>query len=209
MSQATMVMLIAIPVGVACAIAVAYAASAPNSQVLRSIRFALICAVITTFVAIVLIIGLRLNFTASMPLGIYRIDHVAPSTMQRGMLVAVCAPVGAAEQGRRRGYLGTGPCPGDSEPLLKTVAAVAGDTVAIASDGVSVNGHLLRNSKSVAADRSGRRMFPWPSGLYRIPRGSIWLYADNERSWDSRYLGPVPTRNVLASVTPVVVMGRH
>src|ERR1700730_2890688 len=137
MSQATMVMLIAIPSGVVCAIAVAYAASAPNSQVLRSIRFALIYAVIAMFVAIVLIIGLRLNFTASMPLGIYRIDHVAPSAMQRGMLVAVCAPLGAAELGRRRGYLGTGPCSGDSEPLLKTVAAVAGDTVAIASDGVS------------------------------------------------------------------------
>lgn len=209
MSQATMVMLIAIPVGVTCAIAVAYAASAPNSQFLRSIRFALIYAVIAMLVAIVLIIGLRVNFTASMPLGIYRIDHVAPSAMQRGMLVAVCAPPGAAEQGRRRGYLGTGPCSDDSEPLLKTVAAVAGDTVAIASDGVSVNGHLLRNSKPLPVDSSGRPMTRWPTGRYRISRGAVWLYANEERSWDSRYWGPVPSRNVLASVAPVVVIRRH
>jgi conjugative transfer signal peptidase TraF len=209
MSQATTIVLIAIPAGVAFSVAVAYAASAPNSQVLRSIRFALICAVIATFVAIVLIIGLRLNFTSSMPLGIYRIDHAAPSAMQRGMLVAVCAPVGAAEQGRRRGYLATGTCSGDSEPLLKTVAAVAGDTVTIAADGVSVNGHLLRNSKSLAVDSSGRPMTRWPTGRYRISRGSVWLYANDERSWDSRYWGPVPSRNVLASVAPVVVIRRH
>jgi len=202
-----MVMLIAIPVGVACSVAVAYAASAPNSPVLRSIRFALICTVIATFVAIVLIIGLRLNFTASMPLGIYRIDHVAPSAIQRGMLVAVCAPVGAAEQGRRRGYLATGTCSGDSEPLLKTVAAIAGDTVTIASDGVSVNGHLLHSSKPLAADSSGRPIASWLRGHYRISNGSIWLYADNERSWDSRYWGPAPIRNVVGAATPFLIAG--
>lgn len=206
MSQATMILLIAIPVGVACAIGVVCAVSVPNSQALRSIRFALICLVIATIMAAILMIGLRLNFTASMPLGIYRIEHVAPSAVQRGMLVAVCAPVSAAQLGRHRGYISAGTCSGESEPLLKTVAAVAGDRVTVASDGVRVNGHLLRNSKSVTADRSGRRMLPWPSGLYRIPRGSIWLYADNEQSWDSRYWGPVPTRNVIASVAPVLVV---
>jgi conjugative transfer signal peptidase TraF len=209
MSQATLVMLIAIPVGVSCAIAVAYAASAPNSQVLRSIRLALVGAVIATFVAIVLIIGLRLNFTASMPLGIYRLDHVAPSAMQRGMLVAVCAPAGAAEQGRRLRYIATGVCSGNSEPLLKTIAAIAGDIITVGSDGVSVNGHLLRNSKPLEVDSSGRPMTRWPIGRYRISRGAVWLYANHERSWDSRYWGPVPTRNILASVAPVVVIGRH
>jgi len=207
MGQSTAILLIATLLGVAFAVAITFTTSAPSSHLLRTIRFAVVCAVIATFVAIVLIIGLRLNFTASMPLGIYRIDHVAPSAMQRGMFVAVCAPVGAAEQGRRRGYLATGTCSGDSEPLLKTVAAIAGDTVTIAADGVSVNGHLLHNSKPLAADSSGRPIASWLRGHYRISNGSIWLYADNERSWDSRYWGPAPIRNVVGAATPFLIAG--
>ena len=59
---------------------------------------------------------------AVMPLGIYRLEPLPAAGVVRGMVVAVCAPDDAAELGRRRGYLATGPCPHDSELLLKVVA---------------------------------------------------------------------------------------
>jgi conjugative transfer signal peptidase TraF len=149
--------------------------------------------------------SLRWNATASMPLGIYRFAVVSPHGVSRGMLVAVCPPSSAAELGRRRGYLSRGTCAEDSEPLLKTVVAIAGDDVTVSPSGVAVNGRLLRDSESLAVDRAGRPLVSWPRGHFRMARGAIWLHADHERSWDSRYWGPVPTRNVLAKALPVLV----
>lgn len=204
-TQATAVFFIAIIFSVAGAGLTAYVATEETSKSLRSIRFAVVVGVLITLAVAIAMIGLRLNFTPSMPLGIYRIVDLSPRAVQRGMTVAVCAPATAISLGRHRGYLSAGTCFGNSEPLLKTVAAVAGDSVTIASNGVSVNGCLLRNSKPLAADSSGNTMTPWPSGRYRMSTGSIWLYAGNKRSWDSRYWGPVSVRNVVGEVSPVLV----
>src|SRR5271165_6503631 len=97
--------------------------------------------------------GLRFNGTRSMPIGLYRV--VAPDALgiRRGALVAVCAPAAAAELGRRRGYLTRGQCAGDSEPLLKVVAAVAGDDLTVSSSGVFVNGCRLPSSAPRSTDR--------------------------------------------------------
>jgi conjugative transfer signal peptidase TraF len=157
----------------------------------------------------VAVIGIRLNFTPSMPLGIYRFMEVSPHEISRGMLVAVCAPLDAAKLGRRRGYLSGGECAGSSEPLLKTVAAVGGDFVAVSRIGVSVNGCLLADSKPLRFDRAGRPVTSWPVGRHRVSRGSIWLYAANEQSWDSRYWGPAPARNALAKVAPILINVRR
>jgi type IV secretory pathway protease TraF len=67
----------------------------------------------------------------------------------------------------------------------------------------------LRESKLLAFDRAGRRLVSWPRGHFRISRGTIWLHADHERSWDSRYWGPAPARNVLAKVVPVLINARR
>jgi conjugative transfer signal peptidase TraF len=149
--------------------------------------------------------GLKLNLSASMPPGIYRFAVVSPREIRRGMIVAVCAPSGAAQLGRRRGYVSSGECAENSEPLLKMVAAIAGDDVAVSSSGVDVNGRLLRDSRPLAFDRAGRPLVSLPRGHFRIPRGAIWLHADHERSWDSRYWGPAPARNVLAKAVPVLI----
>jgi conjugative transfer signal peptidase TraF len=154
---------------------------------------------------LIAVAGLRLNFTPSMPLGIYRFAAVSVREIHRGMLVAVCAPSRAAQLGRRRGYVSRGACAENCEPLLKTVAAIAGDDVTISPSGVNVNGRILRDSRPLAIDRAGRPLLSWPRGHFHIARGAIWLHADHERSWDSRYWGPVPTRNVLAKAVPVLI----
>jgi len=205
MSQPALVLLLALGFAAAVTVVIASAASARRTQLARGILILMVSAALLILGKLMAAAGLRLNASASMPPGIYRFAAVSQREIHRGMLVAVCAPLTAAQLGRRRGYLSSGECVDKSEPLLKTVAAVAGDDVAISLSGVDVNGRLLRNSKPLAFDRAGRRLVSWPRGHFRISRGTIWLHADHERSWDSRYWGPAPARNVLARAVPVLI----
>jgi|HubBroStandDraft_1064217.scaffolds.fasta_scaffold385415_2 conjugative transfer signal peptidase TraF len=148
--------------------------------------------------------GLRVNFTPSMPLGIYQLEPLPTSGVARGVIVAVCAPDEAAGLGRNRGYLSSGPCPHDTEQLLKVVAGVPGDNVAVSAEGVAVNGCLLPDSQPIALDRAGRRISHWPRGDFRLGQGQVWLYASNPRSWDSRYWGPAPVAGLLAMAVPLL-----
>jgi conjugative transfer signal peptidase TraF len=207
MSQPALVLVLAAATAAAATAAIARAASARLSRRALSSRLLMVGVAFSSFSYVVTVIGIRLNFTPSMPLGIYRFMELSPHEIRRGMLVAVCAPLDASKLGRRRGYLSGGACVGNSEPLLKTVAAVGGDVVAVSPIGVSVNGCLLADSKPLRFDRAGRPMASWPVGRHRVSRGSIWLSAANERSWDSRYWGPAPAGNVSAVVAPLLAVG--
>jgi conjugative transfer signal peptidase TraF len=146
---------------------------------------------------------LRINFTASMPIGLYSLLPL-PSGVERGMMVAACAPARAAHLGRRRGYLAGGPCPEDTELLLKYVEAIAGDEVEITSAGGFVNGCRVLHSQPASGDSSGRRLVSWPRGAYRLSAGQVWLYAPNDRSWDSRYWGPASVADLKAKAVPLL-----
>jgi conjugative transfer signal peptidase TraF len=148
-------------------------------------------------------LDLRFNFTPSMPLGIYRlVPPPASGEFPRGTFVAACAPRVAAELGRRRGYLAAGRCAAGTQLLLKTIIAVSGDDVAISGNGVFVNGCALAHSRQLFFDVAGRGLSRWPAGRYRLRRGQFWLYAANDRSWDSRYWGPVAATDVRARAVP-------
>ena len=152
-------------------------------------------------------LGFRLNLTASMPIGIYRVT--SPRTViSKGMMISVCPPLPAATVGRERAYLFAGPCPGATEPLLKVVAATAGDHIVLRPSGVLVNGRLLPHSRTLNADRAGRPLLPWRTGPYLLRGDALWIYAPNERSWDSRYWGPASIKSVLAVVRPVLAFGQ-
>ncbi|MBC5815045.1 MAG: conjugative transfer signal peptidase TraF [Candidatus Eremiobacteraeota bacterium] len=203
-----LVLSFAAAVAVAATVAIASIAFARRGPT-RWLLFMALFAAITGVGVAATLSGLRFNFTPSMPLGIYRFNPLPQDAIQRQMLVAVCAPSSMVKLGRRRGYLSGGPCLGATEPLLKTVAAVAGDNVAVSFRGVTVNGRLLHNSKPLAIDRAGRELSPSLPVQRRIPNGAIWVYADHPHSWDSRYWGPVGVRNVLARVVPVLVKTRR
>ena len=205
MSQPALVLLLALGFAAAVTVVIATAASARRTRFARGTLIFMVSAALLILGNLIVGAGLRLNSSASIPPGLYRLTGVSPREISREMLVAVCAPSGAAELGRRRGYVSRGECSENSEPLLKTVAGVAGDDIAISPSGVSVNGRLLRDSKPLAFDRAGRPLVSWPPRHFRISRGAIWLHADHEHSWDSRYWGPAPARNVLAKAVPVLV----
>jgi conjugative transfer signal peptidase TraF len=147
--------------------------------------------------------GIRLNVTGSMPRGLYHL-RASSRTVKRGDIVAVCLPLRTASLGRERGYLGSGICPESVEPLLKRVVAVEGDIVVASPTGIRVNGRLLPGSRRLQVDTRGRHLVEWSTPLYRMPSGMILLYAPSERSWDSRYWGPVKDTNVIGLADPLI-----
>ena len=149
-------------------------------------------------------LGVRINTSPSMPRGVW---WIAPaSEVRRGDAVAVCAPSAAANLGRERGYLGAGGCGDGSAPLLKVAAAVAGDMVAVAANGLAVNGAVLADTAPVPHDAAGRELRVWPPGVYTVQSGSLWVTTPRANSWDSRYWGPVPAGAVRGEAWPLLVL---
>lgn len=153
-------------------------------------------------------LGLRLNTTPSMPIGIYRVVLPGTAQLERGTIVAICPSERALAVAIPRGYLMPGHCAGNVEPLLKHVAAVTGDRVEVSDAGVVVNGSPLPDSVRLHSDCAGRSLPRIPAGQYVIPKGEVWLYAPVTRSWDSRYFGPTPASNVVGLATPILTFDR-
>ena len=145
--------------------------------------------------------GLRINTSTSMPRGLYR--SVAGG-VRRDAVAAVCLPPAIARFGMERHYLGAGSCPDGSEPVVKVLAAVAGDRIEVTASAVLVNGVRLPHSQPLDRDRGGRELLPFAAGEHRLEPGEVWLYSPyEERSWDSRYFGPVRIENVATIVEPL------
>ena len=128
----------------------------------------------------------------------------ATSTVRRGDLVEVCPPLSVAAMAIDRGYVDRGPCAGGTEPFLKLVAAVGGDSVRIDAHGVSVNGRLLANSIAHRVDKHGRALPVHPYGTRIMPSGEVWLYGTDEWSLDSKQFGPVPADSIRYRANPLV-----
>jgi len=147
--------------------------------------------------------NLRINLSASMPHGLWWVsDSAAP---RRGDYVTLCLP---GEPGRiafTRGYITRGACPDEMEPLLKPVAAVAGDVVTVTADGIRVNGEPLANSAPFRNDTEGRPMTVFPPGEYVVDTGMVWVIASHDqRSYDSRYFGPIPTATITGTASALL-----
>jgi conjugative transfer signal peptidase TraF len=146
--------------------------------------------------------GYRFNLTSSMPLGIWK----KSTASHRGGYAAVCLlPDSAASQmASERGYLPPGLCRGGLAPLLKRITAIPGDTVLLTDERVCVNDACLPNSRTLSNDSAGRPLIHYPHGSYRVSPGEYWLFSTNkERSFDSRYFGPVPESAVVSFLAPV------
>lgn len=148
---------------------------------------------------------LRLNLTHSMPVGLYRLRSLDVRSLYRGMIVVVCLPPTIARVARERGYVGNGMCAFGIEPLLKRVEGLPGDRIVMDRRGTSVNGIQLPESRPVALDGQGRPLVSWPVARLVVPRGTVWLMGEHPRSWDARYWGPVPSANLIAAATPILV----
>jgi conjugative transfer signal peptidase TraF len=169
----------------------------------------MLCGALIVLIASLGLVGMRaagyeINLSASMPRGLYRVTH---DPLAVGQLVAICLPHPIAQFGRERGYLTAGACAESQQPVLKRIAAMAGDRIEVQPDAVTINGTRVPNSAVSEQDSHGRVLPHVPWGTYTLKRGELWVmstYVAN--SWDSRYYGPVPVSSVYATARPVIVV---
>ncbi len=164
-------------------------------------------------VSVVLVAGLEAGLVLHFRVGLSPSDsscaegfyRLVDAPIRRGALVAACLPSGAAQQGLARGYLAVGDCPGGAEAVLKVVMGLPGDAVEVEREWIAVNGARLPRSATVARDSAGRALAHVPWGSRAVAADEVWLFGLNDRrSWDSRYFGPVPLRELQGVVQPVL-----
>jgi len=145
--------------------------------------------------------GYRLNLTPSEPLGLWRIEELQ-RPVAVGDLVLLCPPMTAVfAEALRRGYLRRGLCAGGFAPLIKTVAALAGQRVEI-TDHVLIDGRSVPASSLWDRDGEGRMLLPDPGGF--VPSHQLFLHSPFASSYDSRYFGPIPDSGLLGLARPVL-----
>lgn len=130
--------------------------------------------------------GFQVNFTASMPKGIYLTKG---GDIQRGDYVRYCIPANDAarlELGQR--YLKPGSCPSGLQPLLKTVVGLPGDMLEFSNDGILINGHFIPNSAPNVADSNGEKINRI-HGKGIIGDGYAIVLSPHINGFDSRYFG--------------------
>jgi conjugative transfer signal peptidase TraF len=151
--------------------------------------------------------GYRINVTPSVPVGIWRVMPVS-GKIERGQIVSICPPLNAAFiEASARGYLSKGRCPGGLEPMLKPVAAIAGDAVEQSPDGLVLNGEAFPNTAALAADSLGRPLTSPHATRFAIAANEVFLLSTaTVLSFDSRYFGPLPVTAVDGIAIPVWVM---
>lgn len=154
--------------------------------------------------ALLLMLGARINTTRSVPLGLYwRVD--AP--VVKGAFVIICPPPDAVfKEVRERGYIASGQCPGNFGYLMKRVAAVPGDLVNVALDGVYVNGQRLAHSAPLVRDGAGRPLPRYAPGPHVLDETQLLLMGDiNPKSFDGRYFGPLRRTQIQDVIVPVFI----
>lgn len=118
-------------------------------------------SLVVALAGIGLVGGIRLNLTPSERLGIWRIETLSRGPLVRD-LVFICPPsTPPFEEAWQRGYLRRGLCAGGFAPLIKTIAALPGQRIAI-GDTVKIDGAVLgasrvRMSLDFVADHSSGR----------------------------------------------------
>jgi conjugative transfer signal peptidase TraF len=167
----------------------------------RALAAAIACLVgIGASVVAAYTVGLRVNLTPSLPIGLY-------VRAARGTLVEFCPPGVAAEVSAIRGYRGPGVCPDRHAPLLKPVVGRAGDVVDVDRTGMRVNGRALPNTQAHPRDHRGRSLEAYPPGRYRVAPGTLWVASTwNDGSFDSRYFGPIDAATVRSRLAPLWVI---
>lgn len=131
--------------------------------------------------------GIRINWTPSEPMGIYRVQPISVG-IERGDLIEFCY------DGVMNRYMTHGVCPNGSAPFFKSVAAAPGDLVVVGDAGVMVNGTMLPDSRPLHRSVTDPSLtLPVLRGRFLLEQGQYWTYGSGlpGRSFDSRYFGAV------------------
>ena len=137
--------------------------------------------------AVCLLPWYRLNLTASAPRGVWVLRRI-PAVVERGMWVML--PVPRLAQPWITGW----------SPLLKPVAAVAGEQVCVQEGTLWIRG---RNYGRVHTTAQGKPLPHLPEGCFAVEAGRVFLASPAANSLDSRYFNTVPVSGLTARATPL------
>jgi conjugative transfer signal peptidase TraF len=136
------------------------------------------------------------NASASVPVGLYRL-HL-PSSPMVGELVAIQPPKELGSYLAARHYLPRG------VPMLKHIAAVAGQRVCRTGTRITADGKYLGDARS--RDRLGRPLPVW-AGCRLLSPGDVFLMnGDVPDSFDGRYFGPLPAVTIIGRLSPFWIL---
>ncbi len=174
---------------------------------MKAQNFILTLTALTVLLFLPAAFGLRVNTTSSMPLGFYRFTAVdgggGSISLQYGDTAIFCLQKSeAVSLAVSRKYLGSGRCPGGLRPLIKTVAALPGDTITFTDDKIVINGKVIPTSTIQPADSHNRKM----TSMLRagtIPKGQALMLSAHNNSFDSRYFGLIPIADI-QKVQPIL-----
>ena len=134
------------------------------------------------------------NASASAPIGLYRI--LPDTDPPLGALVAVAPPQHLGRWMAARGYLG------ENVPLLKHVAAKAGQRVCRMGTVVTIDGWPV--VVALEHDRAGRPLPVWRGCRTLGAAEQLLLNPAHPDSLDGRYFGPLPASTVLGRAIPIL-----
>jgi len=167
-----------------------------------SICVAIAGPAILALLVICYIAGARVNTTKSLRVGLY---WTSSAPVEKGAYVLFCPPPrDVFDEAKKRGYISTGPCPGDYCGMMKRVFAAKDDVVTVADDGVFVNGKLLPYSVPLAADMGGRPLPRFRINNYKLSDDELLLMTDvSAISFDSRYFGLIKRSQIKTVIRPI------
>lgn len=141
------------------------------------------------------------NATASAPIGLYHVAYHDDPHYRIGDLVLVRPAAANAKLYASRGYLPLG------VPLLKRIAATAGDRVCEQDRAVSIDGHPV--VAALDRDSRGRSLLAWNGCRYLRHSEVFVLMVGVPDSLDGRYFGPTPVRSIIGQAFPLWTSGTH
>jgi len=152
--------------------------------------------------------GVVFNYTHSAPFGLYREQFDSEASIHSPAPYVFFCPdrrwPSMRGEPNYRDPMRT--CPDGFSPLIKPVVAWPGDLVSVSSDGISVNGHMLKNSAPIERDSKGQKLRPFAAGEYTVGSKELWVVSSfSPRSFDSRYFGPIPLKSVHSWLRPLLV----
>lgn len=139
--------------------------------------------------------GYMLNFSESLPLGLWEVTSEQPAV---GVYVVLCP-----NDIRTFIRVGGVDCSNKLLPLLKQIVGMPGDAVEVNKIGVRVNGGpYLPHSVPQEYNGNGYPMEP-VFGTHHLRPGTYWLAGQHPESYDSRYLGPVDGNRFIRTLKPL------
>ncbi len=158
--------------------------------------------------AAIRLFGIIFTYTGSVPIGFYRIITLDPS-IKSGDYISFCLPNAAAQMGISRGYIKSGFCPNGSEALIKEVIAVPGDQVTVKNNIMSINNTraTVNYITPIATlDKDGLPVYRFiKDGTYNSTGYWVYGFGSPQYSWDSRYYGEIPRKNITHRLLPFLV----